>query len=84
MYKLIVAKKKQDKSEYDYVFKDFDSFYTVADTLSVPLVGRYSISIDTDSLEQIKEFIQIEEKYLCSRIYNRIFDDVRHRYNCVR
>lgn len=63
MYKLVKAKKKQDKSGFDYIFKDFDTFYDVANSLIVPLIGRYSICVECDNANQIAEFIQHEEEY---------------------
>lgn len=63
MYKLVPNKKGAINFEHDYMFKDFNSFYQIANVITVPLVGKYSIGVTTDDVQAIKEFIAIESKY---------------------
>jgi len=64
MYRLVEAKKgSKSEQKHDYTFKDFDSFYRIANILIVPFEGRYSIAINSSDVEQILNFIKIEEEY---------------------
>lgn len=63
MYKIVPVKKTTVKSTHDYLFSDFNSFYKIANVVTVSLKGLYSIGITTEDAEAVKEFLQKEEKY---------------------
>lgn len=64
MYKIIQLKKKTFNVDYyDYVFKDFDTFYKVAANLLTPLVGTYKVCITIEDANKILDFIKIEDNY---------------------
>lgn len=67
MYRIVPEKKV--KIKYDYVFKDFASFYKVANLISVPIFGRYTIGIMTDDVQGLKDFIRVEQNYAAMMIY---------------
>lgn len=63
MYEVVKAEKKKKSVDYDYIFKDFTSFYEIAQLVTYPLNGRYKIRIDTDSVKDIFEFLKVSEQY---------------------
>lgn len=69
MYRLVPSKKEKLNNEYDYIFKDFDSFYKVVQILTVPFGGKYNIAVVTEDLNKIKEFIKNEASYEHLNVY---------------
>ncbi|MCI9050355.1 MAG: hypothetical protein HFI05_00285 [Lachnospiraceae bacterium] len=63
MYTLVSTKKKDVLGDFDYVFKDFESFYKVANFITYAIGRRYQILIKTDNIENVQEFIKNEKKY---------------------
>lgn len=63
MYTIVVAKKKTKMEGHDYTFKDFSSFYELADVITFPLIGRYSVGIQSDVAKDIQDFIKVQSKY---------------------
>ena len=63
MYFLVKVKKNGSYPVTNYSFKDFKSFYEVAENLDVPLFGKYTFVIKTDNLNSIYEFVQKESMY---------------------
>lgn len=63
MYTLVVKRGKSRDTGFDYTFKDFKTFYTVADQVTYPLKGRYKIKVDTENVKEINEFIKNEAQY---------------------
>lgn len=63
MYSIIKFTKKTDLSQYDYVFKDFKEFYSIADFLGLPLTGVYKIAVVTTITKDVDSFIANEKKY---------------------
>lgn len=88
MYRLIVAKKKQAMGGYDYTFEGFQPFYQIASLLTVPLKGKYAISVKSDSIEEVRGFIKDEATYasLMVDIYipEAIFDYIAMRDASVK
>lgn len=69
MYVIRKAKKKATYPDTNYVFKDFKSFYEIAEFLSVPIFGKYTIVIKTEDVSQISEFLEVEQSYAEFVIY---------------
>lgn len=63
MYKIVPVKKTTAKGMHDYMFKDFSSFYKVADVITVPLKGQYSIGITTEDADAVREFLKSADRY---------------------
>lgn len=61
MYELTTPSKTGIR--FDYMFRDFMKFYEVADLITYPLSGRYTIRVDSDSVKDILDFIMNEERY---------------------
>lgn len=61
MYTLV--KKKEVLGDFDYVFKDFESFYKIANLITYSVRGRYKILIKTDDIKNVQEFIKNEKMY---------------------
>ena len=64
MYQLIQKTRKTNFDKYDYVFEDFNSFYQTVSVLTVPLVGKYTIGIKTDVVQEIYDFVSVEMEYM--------------------
>ena len=63
MYVIKVQSKVEKSKKYDYVFKDFSTFYEVADLLTISLFGKYEICVQTDVVKDIQAFLKQENKY---------------------
>jgi len=64
-----LGKKTRDTIAYDYTFKDFKSFYEIAQILTYKLVGRFQIKIETDRVADVEEFIRKEKDFKTLDIY---------------
>lgn len=69
MYILQQKSKEKDSRTYDYVFKSFKLFYTIADLMTYKLNGRYCICIETEDVEGVAEFIGKAEQYSALDVY---------------
>lgn len=56
-------KKKIDWASLDFQFEHLEDFYEVAQNLTVPLFGKYKISVVIRNYEEIKDFKFNAEKY---------------------
>lgn len=63
MYTITPITKTVKLAEHDFMFTDFTSFYKTANTLTFKLTGRWTIGIKTDAVQDVKDFLNIEEKY---------------------
>lgn len=57
-----------------YNFNNFKDFYNVAPTLTRTIRGKYNIKVKTDSLSDLKEFINNEHQYSHLDVYIEVSD----------
>lgn len=69
MYRITQEKKLQLNMDFDYEFKDFDTFYKIAGVLTVSFKGKYVIAIHVDNLKDVRDFIKREHEYAHLMIY---------------
>lgn len=63
MFQLMPLKKKMSMAKYDYTFDNMQAFYSICNTLTVPLRGKYCIAVKEERLDEVQEFIAIADKY---------------------
>lgn len=63
MYELTTQSKAGKGLVFDYTFRDFAKFYEIADLVTYPLGGRYSMRVDSDDIRSIMDFIANAERY---------------------
>lgn len=68
MYSIIPITKTTKVGNHDFIFSDFSSFYKIANTLTVKLTGAWDIGIKPINIQDVKDFVTIEEKYKHLRI----------------
>jgi len=77
MYRIVPAKKNTvDVIHHDYLFKDWKSFYEVADILTMKLTGSYSLGIKTNEVEDINNFVNNAGRYEHIQTYIYVSDEV--------
>lgn len=63
MYAIVPCKKSTRAVPADYELKDFETFYKLAENITVPLVGIFRINIFSDKVEDIKQFVAVADRY---------------------
>lgn len=63
MYSITKFRKDLNGVQFDYTFNKFSDFYKIADVLYLPLMGVYKIAVITTDIEDVQNFIKVEDKY---------------------
>lgn len=74
MYYLFNKKTDNAVPRCTYTFNNFKDFYDVASSLTRTIRGKYNIKVKTDSLSELKEFIDNDHKYSHLDVYIEVSD----------
>lgn len=69
MYYLFRRKADSGVPRCIYNFNNFKDFYDIASSLTRTIRGKYNIKVKTDSLSELKEFIDNEQRYAHLDVY---------------
>lgn len=74
MYYLFSKKTDNAVPRCTYNFNNFKDFYNIASSLTRGIRGKYNIKVKSDSLSEVKEFINNEERYSYLDVYIEVSD----------